>query len=291
MKERKIAGLIAIIAIVVVVMFAGCLKEEEHVSTPTSLPPATLTPAPEITSAIVSNVIDGDTVKLQSGEKVRLLGINTPKKGQPYYEEATNRLKELIEGKTVTLEKDAEDKDQYGRLLRHIYIDDTFVNFEMVREGYANVYVIPPNTKYSDEFEKAEEEAKNAKRRIWQPSEEGLSECIGILYFHWNAEGNDCYNLNDEYVTFKNTCSESIDMTGWAVKDEANHIYTFPHFDLAGGAIVTLYTGAGKDTTTELYWDSSGYRCNAIWNNKGDTLYLRDINGNLVISYSYGGFE
>ncbi|MDI6885900.1 MAG: thermonuclease family protein [archaeon] len=76
---------------------------------------------------------------MQNGDKVRLLGINTPEKGQPYYEEATNRLKELIEGKTVTLEKDIEDKDQYERLLRYIYIDDTFVNLEMVREGYANV--------------------------------------------------------------------------------------------------------------------------------------------------------
>ena len=296
MKKRTIVGLISIVAIVAVVMFAGCIEEEEGsvpTSTPTITPSqtATLTPPLEITSAIVSKVIDGDTIKLQNGERVRLLGINTPEMGQPYYEEATNRLKELIEGKTITLEKDIEDKDQYGRLLRHIYIDDTFVNLEMVREGYANVYVIHPNVKYSSKFENTEEEAKNAKRGIWQPSEGGLSKCIGILYFHWNAEGNDCYNLNDEYVTFKNTCSQSLDMTGWTVKDEANHIYTFPDFNLAGSATVTLYTGAGIDTTAELYWDSSGHTCNAIWNNDGDTLYLRDISGNLVISYSYGGFE
>lgn len=329
MESKIIAGLIAIIAVVAVVMVVGYVifadsdgdgwsdfKEKTAGTNPynvdtdadgiwdphdpnpliasSTIPTETPTPTlkSETTSAIVSNVIDGDTVKLQNGEKVRLLGINTPEMGQPYYEEATNRLKELIEGKTVRLEKDVEDKDQYGRLLRHIYINDTFVNLEMVREGYANVYIRPPNTKYSYEFEKAEEEAKNAERGIWQPSPlEDLSKCIGILYFHWNAEGNDCYNLNDEYVTFKNTCSESIDMAGWTVKDEANHIYTFPDFSLAGGAIVTLYTGAGKDTTTELYWDSSGYQCNAVWNNDGDTLYLRDMNGNLVMSYSYSGFE
>jgi micrococcal nuclease len=294
MKKKVVIGLIALVAIVAVLIFVGCL-EEESVPTPTPLitpsPTATSTPALETTSAIVSKIIDGDTIKLQNGDKVRLLGINTPEMGQPYYEEATDRLKELIEGKTVALEKDIEDKDQYERLLRYIYIDDTFVNLEMVREGYANVYLISPKTKYSDEFEKAEEEAKIAGRGIWQPSEGGLSKCIGILYFQWNAEGNDCYNLNDEYVTFKNTCSQSIDMTGWTVKDDANHIYTFPHFNLAGGATVTLYTGSGKDTITELYWDSSGHSCNAIWNNDGDTLYLRDITGNLVISYSYSGFE
>lgn len=278
------------------VIFGGCVQEEEpeHVSTPTPTiaPPPTVTPtsALETTSAIVSSVIDGDTVKLQNGEKVRLLGINTPEKGQPYYDEATNRLKELIEGKTVTLEKDVDDKDQYGRLLRYIYIDDTLVNLEMVREGYGNVYIIPPNTKYSNKFEGAEEEAKNAQRGMWEPSGD-LSQCIGILYFHWNAEGDDCYNLDDEYLTFKNTCSESIDMTGWTVKDEANHIYNFPDFRLVGGATVTLYTGSGKDTATELYWNSSGHTCNAIWNNDGDTLFLRDISGNLVMSYSYSGFE
>lgn len=260
-------------------------------STPTSAPtPTTSTPVPETTFAIVSEVIDGDTIKLQNGDRIRLLGINTPEMGQPHYDEATNRLKELIEGKNVTLEKDVEDKDQYGRLLRHIYVDDTFVNLEMVREGYANIYIISPNIKYSNEFKKAEEEAKIAGRGVWQPSE-SLSKCIGILYFHWNAEGNDCYNLNDEYVTFKNTCSQSIDMMGWTVKDEANHIYTFPDFSLAGDATVTLYTGSGKDTATELYWGSSGYPCNAIWNNDGDTLYLRDMSGNLVISYGYSGFE
>ena len=108
---------------------------------------------------------------LQNGERVRLLGINTPEKGQPYYEEATNRLKELIEGKTIALEKDIEDKDQYGRLLRHIYIDDTFVNLEMVREGYANVYVIHPNVKYSSKFEKAEEEAKAELKAEGKPEQ------------------------------------------------------------------------------------------------------------------------
>lgn len=299
MKKKPIAGLIAIVAIASVVIFAGCIEEKEAVPTPTPMmtpsPTATSTPIPtpsptptqETTSAIVSSVIDGDTIKLQNGERVRLLGINTPEKGQPYYEEATNGLKKLVEGKTVTLERDIEDKDQYGRLLRYIYVADTFVNLEMVREGYANVYVISQNTKYSDEFEKAEEEAKIAERGIWQTSGEDLSKCIDVLDFHWNAEDNDCYNLNDEYVTFKNTCSRSIDMTGWTVKDEANHIYTFPDFTLMGGAMVTLYTGSGKDTTTELYWDSSGYTSNAIWNNDGDTLYLRDISGNLAISYSY----
>lgn len=241
----------------------------------------------------VTKVIDGDTVDLSDGQRVRLLGINTPEKGQPYYEEATNRLKELIEGKEVSLEKDVDDKDQYGRLLRFIFYNNKNINVEMVKEGYATVYIVGANTKYKTELENAWQECLENKVNLCKPpSEENVCDktCIGISYFHWNAEGDDCYNLNDEYVTFINSCSYSCDLTAWTVKDEANHIYTYPSFTLESNAIVTLYTGCGTNTATKLYWCSSGYTCNAIWNNDGDTLFLRDGDGNLIFDYSYSGY-
>jgi endonuclease YncB( thermonuclease family) len=235
---------------------------------------------------IVSYVIDGDTFVLTNSEHVRLIGINAPESSQSCYLEAKNKLNELVDDKEVILEKDVSDKDMYGRLLRYVYVDSLFVNLEMVRLGYANAYEYPPDTKYSIQIANAENEAKtNQYSCIWKPSEE--EECITIINFHYDAEGDDCYNLNDEYVTFKNTCSFSIDMNGWTVKDEATHIYTFSTFNLGSGNSITLYTGGGTNTATELHWGSSGYQCNAIWNNDGDTLYLRDANGNLVLSYSY----
>jgi micrococcal nuclease len=227
--------------------------------------------------ANVSKVVDGDTVSLQSGEKVRLLGINTPEKGQSYYSEASNKLKELVEGKTVVLESDTEDKDQHGRLLRYIYVNSKFVNLELVREGYAHVYIVMPNNKYENDLKQAELHAKNAKLRIWASGEGACDKnCINIFYFHWDAEGKDCENLNDEYVTFVNNCSFDCDLTGWTVKDEATTIYTFPSFVLSADSKVTLYTGCGNNTKTELYWCNHGKTCNAIWNNDGDTLYLRN---------------
>jgi len=245
-------------------------------------------------SVIVSKVIDGDTIKLQTGETVRLLGINTPEKGQLYYKEATNRLKELIEGKEVTLEKDVEDKDQYGRLLRFIFLNGENVNIRLVKEGLATVYIISPNVKYKSELKDAENEAKSLKINLWKPPEqEGKkvcdNRCIEISYFHWNAAGNDCYNLNDEYVVFKNSCPYSCNLRWWTVKDESSRDpYVFPTFILESEANVTLYTGCGTNTNTQLYWCSGGYSCNAIWNNKGgDTLYLRNSNGELVLTYSY----
>lgn len=232
---------------------------------------------------IVSYVIDGDTLILTNDERVRLIGINAPESGQNCYLESKNKLEELVDSNEVTLEKDVSDKDMYGRLLRYVYIDSLFVNLEMVRLGYATAYEYPPDTKYSVQIANAENEAKtNQYGCIWKPSEE--EECITIINFHYDAEGNDNYNLNDEYVTFKNGCSYSIDMTSWTVKDEATHIYTFPTFSLGDGNSVTLYSGIGTNTETELYW---GRSYGAVWNNDGDTLYLRDSNGDLVLSHSY----
>jgi len=245
-------------------------------------------------TALITYVIDGDTAKISTGESIRLIGINAPERGQPYYEEATNRLKTLIEGKSVRLEKDIDDQDQWGRLLRFILYDDENINVKMIREGYATVYIIPPNTKYKAELENAWQECLNDKINLCKPGEDICDNtCIGIDYFHWNAEGNDCYNLNDEYVTFRNSCSYSCDLTDWTVKDESSRSsYSFPTFTLKSGATVILYTGCGTNTETELYWCSSGYSCNAIWNNScsGDTLYLRNRRGELILDYHYTGF-
>jgi endonuclease YncB( thermonuclease family) len=157
----------------------------------------------------VERVIDGDTFELENGAIVRLLGINSPEKGQPYYQEATNRLKDLVEGNRVTLISDVDDKDQYGRLLRYVFFNDTFINLLMVKEGLANVYIIEPNHLYEGELYAAQLESMAESLGIWQRSEDLTcgSNCIGIAYFHWNAKGNDCDNLNDEFVKLKNTCS------------------------------------------------------------------------------------
>ena len=112
--------------------------------------------------------------------------------------------------------------------------------------------------------------------------------CISITNFHYNA-GDDCNNLNNEYVTFKNDCTYSCDLTNWNVSDAASppHSYLFPNFNLYSQAMVTLYSGNGTDTTTQLYWDSRYTPCPAIWNNGGDTLYLRNSSKDLILTYSY----
>lgn len=227
----------------------------------------------------VSDIIDGDTIKLTNGERVRLIGINTPEKGQPYYQQATDRLQELIGSNPVRLEKDEENEDQYGRWLRYIYINDTFVNLEMVKSGFAIAYEFQPNVKYSDTFSEAEQEAREAKIGIWTPS----IFTVTISLLHADAEGDDNKNLNDEYVVFEYDGNTSINMTNWWVMDEANNEYRFQNYVLVEGFTTTLYTGSGTDTISKLYWGST----KPIWNNDGDSLYLRDAEGFLVAYYSY----
>jgi len=155
------------------------------------------------------------------------------------------------------------------------------VNLELVRQGYANVYVVSPDNKYEKELIEAEEDARNSKRGIWKISD--FSDCIIITNFHYNAKGKDNENLNDEYVVFKNTCDFSLDITGWVVKDRTANAYIFPSFELGYQEEVTLHSGSGDNTETDLFWK----RKYSVWSNNGDTLYLRDGEGNLVLVKSY----
>jgi len=122
---------------------------------------------------LVVRVIDGDTIELSDGSKVRYIGIDTPETVHPskpvecFGKEASNQNKELVEGKEVRLEKDVSERDKYGRLLRYIYVNGTFVNDYLVRQGYALSSTYPPDVKYQDQFIEAQQEARENNRGLW----------------------------------------------------------------------------------------------------------------------------
>lgn len=118
-------------------------------------------------SFVVERVIDGDTIRLTNGKIVRLLGIDAPEKNQKYYLEAKEQL-EKIEGMKVRLERDKKFKDEYGRLLRYVFVGKNFVNLELVSYGYARAMVVKPNIKYEKEFLEAERLAKKSQLGIWK---------------------------------------------------------------------------------------------------------------------------
>jgi micrococcal nuclease len=104
-------------------------------------------------TAQVSHVIDGDTIILDTGEKVRLIGIDTPEVGQPCYAAAAAFSASLVLNKKVDLEFDIDRHDLYGRLLAYVYINDIFVNGSLLKAGYAKPLRFPPNTKYAIIFD------------------------------------------------------------------------------------------------------------------------------------------
>ena len=94
----------------------------------------------------VDRVIDGDTIDVSGGRRVRLIGINTPEQGEYLYDEATAFTRDLLEGKDVGLEPGTETIDQFDRELHYVWIGDNLANYEIIRAGFANRYSIPPNT-------------------------------------------------------------------------------------------------------------------------------------------------
>jgi micrococcal nuclease len=228
---------------------------------------------------VVKEVIDGDTVILSDGSRVRLIGINTPEHGMYFYGEAKEALEIMVLGKNVTLEKDISEKDQYRRLLRYVHVDSLFVNLEMVKRGFANVYTYPPDVKYMDKFLEAERYARENNLGLWQKSDSTSVE----IQVNYDAPGNDNTNLNGEYVMIKNTGKEIINIYGWTIKDSATSIYKFGRYLFKPGEVIYIFTGSGEDSEGKFYWGNT----KPVWNNKHDTLYLRDSGGLLIEIFDY----
>lgn len=123
----------------------------------------------------VTRVIDGDTIELETGEKVRYIGMNTPEIHHPtkhiqcFGQEAALRNSELVLNKKVRLVKDISETDRYKRLLRYVYLEDgTFVNLQLVKEGFAYVDTVPPDVKFAGLFKEAMGEARGGKVGLWK---------------------------------------------------------------------------------------------------------------------------
>jgi micrococcal nuclease len=122
-------------------------------------------------SAVVSRVVDGDTIELDDGEKLRYLMIDTPEDTttvECYGPEATAYNRELVEGKTVDLAYDQDCTDRYDRLLAYVSVDGHEVNSLLVERGYACVLYIPPDgSDRADEFDALQAEARAAGKGLW----------------------------------------------------------------------------------------------------------------------------
>ncbi len=141
--------------------------------------------------AVVVDVVDGDTIKVQvtgtapgpgAGEgrvgetyTVRLIGIDTPESVKPnspvecFGRESSAAAEALLADAEVRLVKDVEETDRYGRLLRYVYLGEETANGRLVVNGYAHAYTYPPNVRHSDLYLQLEREARDDDRGLWSP--------------------------------------------------------------------------------------------------------------------------
>jgi len=227
----------------------------------------------------VTEVIDGDTIKIESGEKIRLIGINSAEDGMQYYSEAKEFLSILVLDREVRLEMDTTDKDIYGRLLRYVFLiegsDEIFVNEALVRFGFANAYTIYPDIKYCNDFIKAEKTALKNGAGLWEKSKYYDFLSIDLKF---NPEGKDEEKMNEEFISLKNNSTQDIDISSWTVKDSGTNIYKFKKAGIIKNEAIDLFTGSGADTGHDFYWNA----VRPVWNNDHDRVYIRDSLGLLV---------
>ncbi len=170
-----------IFLITLLVALSGCSSltspQPHQTAAPREIPGASCIPTDtERHEGKVTKVVDGDTIKVKIDGKtftVRYIGIDTPESVKPntpvqyFGKEASDRNDHLVYGKTVTLIRDVSQTDQYDRLLAYVLIDDVFVNYQLVYEGYATQVTFPPDVACADTFKQAEREARQAQRGLW----------------------------------------------------------------------------------------------------------------------------
>jgi hypothetical protein len=217
---------------------------------------------------LVSRVIDGDTVELSNGEKVRLIGINAPEIEEFFGEDAKNFLARLVEGKMVYLETDYIERDEYGRKLAFLFLDGRNINVEIVRNGLAHTFDLGKISKYINDLKEAESYAKTNQIGIWKKS--NIS-CIKLL---------DLKIVGEEKVVLKNDCNFSIQLKNWILEDESHNLFKFPSYIFKPNEVIEIYS----TNKTAKFSFKKNFQ---IWNKEGDSLFLRDSQGLLVLFYRY----
>ena len=235
-------------------------------------------------------VFDGDSMEVDvdgSVEEVRLIGINAPEGNECFGDEARDALVSLTADRDLVLVMDSgDDIDQYGRLLRYVYVDNESVNTRMLADGGA--ITLQGDHRYNDEFVEIGNLAAEAMLGMWAPDACGPVSPYGatITNVEYDPPGPDDERLNDEYVTITNDGSKPSNLAGWTLRDESSrNRYSFEGFTLKPGEAVTVRTGCGEDHSDAVFWCSD----RSVWSNGGDTVILQDRHGNVADRWTYAG--
>ena len=167
MKKKLLLG-ISVLILMIGSFFGGSYFERQKIKSQSSLPSDI---SVNVSSVSVTEVSDGDTLKLSDGKTFRLYGVNAPEVKEPFFEEAKAFTQNLVLGKEIGFEQEENYKvDKFGRELGYVFIDGVNLNIELVRNGLARVvlYEKRAKIKYQDELVAAESEAREKKLGIWK---------------------------------------------------------------------------------------------------------------------------
>ena len=197
-------------------------------------------------TVFVDRIIDGDTIEAGNrNESIRLLGINTPERGELYYAEAKQFLEGRILNKTVNLKFGKDRYDKYDRTLAYIFLDNKNINQEIIENGFANYYFPSGRDSYYGDFLTSWKICIDKNVNLCEKSGDVCAECIEI------KDSN----------TIINTCSFSCNLNGWKIKAEGRNYTVFSN---------TLKSQEEASFNLEL-------------TPTGDTIFLRDKDGKLVL--------
>ncbi len=223
-------------------------------------------------TAKIIRVIDGDTVSI-GNQSIRMLGINTPEKGEEYSAEAKDFTQNKLLNHTINLEFGKNKYDLYHRILAYLILNGKNINKELIENGYANFYFPAGKDIHYAEFKQAWESCLNKNINLCEKSTDKCASCIQLKELNYKAQT----------TIFTNICDYNCDLTNWRMKDEGRKNFIFPEFILQKNKQVEIKVGNETNTDETLYWEGYTY----IWTKSGDTLFLRDSEGKLVLWESY----
>jgi endonuclease YncB( thermonuclease family) len=274
------------LAVFLTAIAAACSTTQES--------PATEEPASDVdgTRATLSHVFDGDSIEVDiegRAEEIRLVGINAPEADECFGERARGALVAYVDGESLVLVAGSDsdsDSDQYGRLLRYVYVGGENINGRLLADG--NAVTLQGDHRYNEAFVEIGNLAADGSYGMWAanacgpPPPPGMS----IVEVQHNPPGPDDEHLNDEYVRIMNGGNSVVELSGWTLRDESSqNRYLFGATTLASGSSVTVETGCGNDQPDTVHWCAN----RSVWSNGGDTVILQDTYGNIVDWWRYAG--
>jgi len=245
----------------------------------------------------VVGIIDGVTIEVKIGDdiqQVRYIGIDMldSSRDPSIWTRMAEKNRELVEGKEVLLVQDETDVNYEGKLWRYVMVGGVFVNLELVGQGYAISSPIPPYTRCDATFLQAEISAVAGKRGLWAPAPTptrtlrpatatvattGMMEIIRV------SKRGTLWQDPEEYVEIRNSGEEPIQLLGWTLRDDENHVFVFPSFVLGSGQYCRVYTNLYRPQSCGFSYFSPS----PIWDDDGDCAYLKDSLGILISKFCY----